>query len=318
MEIERTLTQWSIGGPRIRWSAIFAGWAVGLASQMVLTLLGLAVGAWTIDLGNAEPVGGVPIGTGLWTGMSMLIAAFVGGYVTARLSGSPIRTDGLYHGLVVWGVNWLVFTWLTTTAMATMLGGVFSVFGSTLHTLGQGATTVASAAVSKLSSQNFSISTDELRKQAESILQATAKKELQPGEIQKDTERVAGSVKSGQPPRQVADTALQELQEKLLALDREAAVNVMTAKMSMTEPQARQLVQSTIGLLAPLKDTAQQFKEQSIDVGNQSIHHMGTLAMWLCALALITLALSITGGMSGIRNQDAIQGRQYGEVQRAS
>lgn len=105
---------------------------------LVLTLLGLAIGAWSIDLQDAEPAGGVPIGTGIWTGISMLISAFIGGYITARMSGSPLRSDGLYHGVIVWGVNWLVFAWLTTTVMATLLGGVFSAFGATLNSLGQG------------------------------------------------------------------------------------------------------------------------------------------------------------------------------------
>lgn len=58
---------------------------------------------------------GIPLGTGIWTGISMLISAFVGGYVAARMAGAYNRVDGFYHGATVWGVNWLVFAWLTTT-----------------------------------------------------------------------------------------------------------------------------------------------------------------------------------------------------------
>lgn len=323
MEVERTIEQWSIGGVRVRWSAVMAGWAVGLATQLVLTLLGLGIGAWSIDLKDAEPVGGVPIGTGIWTGISMLISAFVGGYITARMSGSPLRSDGLYHGVIVWGVNWLVFAWLTTTAMATMFGGVFSAFGTTLQSLGRGATTVVSTAASQLSGGNFSISMEELRRQAESILAATGKKELQPGEIRKDAERATGASRGGQPPQELADSALQELQQKLLALDRDAAINVMTSKMGMTEPQARQLVQSTIGFIEPLKEKAQQVKEQSVETGNRALDHMGTIAMWLAALAIITLGLSIAGGMTGTpaTSQVEVRAEQYrdrADIRRAS
>ncbi len=140
---------------------------------------------------------------------------------------------------------------------------------------------------------------DELRRQTESILAATGKKELQPGEIRKDAERVAKSSQSGQPPQQTADSALQELQQKLMALDRDAAINVMTTKMGMTEPQAKQLVQSTIGFIEPLKDKAQQVKQQSVEAGNRSLDRMGTIAMWLAALGIVTLGLSIAGGMTG-------------------
>lgn len=321
MEVERTIEQWSIGGVRVRWSAVIAGWAVGLATQLVLTLLGLGIGAWSVDLKEAEPVGGVPMGTGIWTGLSMLIAAFVGGFFTARMSGSPLRSDGLYHGVIVWGVNWLVFAWLTTTAMATMLGGVFSAFGTTLQSLGRGATTVVSAAASQLSGGNISISMDELRRQAESILAATGKKDLQPGEIQKDAQRVADASKVGQPPQQITESALQELRQKLMALDRDAAINVMTTKMGMTEPQAKQLVQTTIGFIEPLKDKAQQVKEQSVEVGNRALDRMGTIAMWLAALAIITLGLSVAGGMTGTPEAPRLWAEQYhdrAEIRRAS
>lgn len=87
---------------------------------MVLMLLGLGFGAWAINLCESNPADGLPTGAAIWTGVSMLIAAFTGGYVTSRLSGTYRRSDGLYHGIVVWGVNWLVFAWLTTTAMAAM------------------------------------------------------------------------------------------------------------------------------------------------------------------------------------------------------
>lgn len=311
--------QWSIGGVRVRWSAVIAGWAVALATQLVLTLLGLAIGAWSIDLQDAEPAGGVPIGTGIWTGISMLISAFVGGYITARMSGSPLRSDGLYHGVIVWGVNWLVFAWLTTTVMATLLGGVFSAFGATLSSLGQGATTVVSAAASQLGDAKTPISLDELRRQAESILAATGKKELQPGEIRKDAERAADASRSGKPPRQLADSALQELQQKLMALDRVAAINIMTTKMDMTESQATQLVDSTIGLIEPLKDKAQevtqQVKQQSVETGNRALDRMGSIAMWLAVLAIITLGLSIAGGMTGTPESSSVEVRaeQYRE-----
>ncbi|MEP7153962.1 MAG: hypothetical protein ABI856_19840, partial [Nitrospira sp.] len=79
--------------------------------------------------------------------------AFTGGFVTSRLYGAPLRSDGMYHAAVVWGVTWVVFTWLTTTAMATMIGGLFSAFGSGLQTIGQAAGQGVSTAVSKVVDQ---------------------------------------------------------------------------------------------------------------------------------------------------------------------
>src|SRR6476469_9641683 len=104
MEVDRTFSQWSMGNPRIKWSAVFAGWAVGLALQTVLTLAGLGFGAWAIDPHDANPIEGIPAGAAVWTGLSMLLSAFIGDYLTARVSGSAQRGDGVYHGVVVWGV----------------------------------------------------------------------------------------------------------------------------------------------------------------------------------------------------------------------
>ncbi|HEX7633684.1 MAG TPA: hypothetical protein VF427_00210, partial [Noviherbaspirillum sp.] len=70
--------------PAIRWGAVIAGVAVGLSVQLVLTLLGIATGLSTVNLSQGETVGTGPL---LWAGFSMLVSAFVGGYVAARMSG---------------------------------------------------------------------------------------------------------------------------------------------------------------------------------------------------------------------------------------
>ena len=292
--------QESVSYARIRWNAVWAGLVVGMSSQLILTLLGLAIGAWSIDLKDAQPAGGIPLGAGLWTGLSLLLSAFIGGYVTARLSGDYVRSDGMYHGAVVWGVTWLVFAWLTTTAMSSLLGGVFSTLGSALQTIGQGATTAASAALNKVDSKStFNISPDALRQQIQSTLQSTGKRELQPGELNKSVDKVTAQAKEGQAPGQLTDSALEELQQKLTALDRDAAVSVLVKKVGMSEAQAQQVVQSTIGVVAPLKEKLQDVKAQSIDIGNATLNRVGAAAAWLFLLGVLSLAVSVVGGAIG-------------------
>ena len=300
--------EWSAHQLRIKWTAVWAGLVVGMSAQLVLTLLGLAIGAWSIDLKDAQPAGGVPLGAGLWTGLSLLLSAFIGGYVTARLSGNFVRSDGMYHGAVVWGVTWLVFAWLTTTAMSFMLGGVFSALGSALQTTGQGLTSAASAALTKLDPKStLSISSAALRQQIESTLQATGKRDLQPAEINKSADKVTNQAKEGQSLGHVTDSALAELQQKLTALDRDAAVNVLVQKAGMSEAQAQQVVQSTIGILAPLKDTLQDVKGQSIEIGNATLTRVGAAAGWLFLLGLLSFAVSVGGGAVGTLRDGATE-----------
>ena len=303
MELSRTVGAWSIGGSQIRWSAVFAGFVVGVAVQMVLTLLGIAIGAWSINLHDTQTAQGIPLGTGIWTGISMLMSAFIGGYVTSRLSGAPLRSDGLYHGAVVWGVTWLVFAWLTTTAMATMIGGLFSAFGSGLQTIGQAAGQSVSTAVSKVvdkTNVSATVSSEGLRKQIESVLQATQKPELQPGEMKKDASKITENAQSGQSLSQVTDAGLAELTEKLTALDRDAATNVLVNKFGMSKTQAQEVVQSSIGMVEPFKAKVQEVKEKSVDMANATMQNVASAALWMFVLAMLSLVASLGGGALGI------------------
>jgi hypothetical protein len=109
--------------PAIRWGAVLAGVAVGVSIQLALTLLGIATGLSTTDVSQGETVGMGPL---LWAGFSMLVAAFVGGYVAARMSGLKRKADGILHGAVSWAVTTIMFAALATSIGGTLLSGVFN------------------------------------------------------------------------------------------------------------------------------------------------------------------------------------------------
>lgn len=109
--------------PAIRWGAVLAGVAVGVSVQLLLTLLGIATGLSTAQVAEGESVGTGPL---IWAGVSMLIAAFVGGYVAARMSGLKRKADGVLHGAVSWAVTTILFATLATTVGGTLVGGVFN------------------------------------------------------------------------------------------------------------------------------------------------------------------------------------------------
>jgi hypothetical protein len=288
---------------------------------MVFTLLGLAIGAWSIDLRDVQPAEGIPLRTGIWTGISMLISAFIGGYVTSRLSGAYLRMDGLYHGAVVWGVTWLAFAWLATTALSFMVGGLFSAFGSGLQMLNQGVGSAVSAVAAKATEDgNLTKSTADLRKQIESALTATEKPQLQPAAITKDADTVTGQAKSGGSLEKVSDSVLGEIREKLAAMDREAAVNVMVNKLGLSEKQAQEVAQSTVGVIASIKETGKGAKERSMDIGNTAISRLGSAAWWLFLFAALSLGVSLVGGVLGITGEPLreVEGETHGsDVRRA-
>lgn len=131
--------------PAVRWGAILAGVAVGISMQLVLTLLGIATGLTTTDISAGESLGSGPL---IWAGLSMLIAAFIGGYVAARMSGLKRKVDGILHGAVSWAVTTLMFVVFATSAGGSLLSGVFNTMApaaaSRASTSGGGASAITS------------------------------------------------------------------------------------------------------------------------------------------------------------------------------
>jgi hypothetical protein len=92
--------------------------------MLLLTLAGVAVGISVVEPGADSPRS-ITIGAATWQTISMLVAALVGGYVAARLSGLRRSADGLLHGAVAWGATTVLYAALATTALGTLTAGMF-------------------------------------------------------------------------------------------------------------------------------------------------------------------------------------------------
>src|SRR5215218_5255047 len=108
----------------VSWPAIFASLAVGISVMLLLTLAGVAVGVSVVDTGTDSPRA-ITMGAAAWQTISMLIAAVVGGFVAARLSGLRRTGDGVLHGAVSWGATTVLYAALATTALGTLTAGMF-------------------------------------------------------------------------------------------------------------------------------------------------------------------------------------------------
>ena len=73
-------------------------------------MLGAGIGIATLDPGtNDNPAASTfSIAAGIWYMLSGVIAAFVGGYIAARLSGKTVATTGALHGLTTWALTTLL------------------------------------------------------------------------------------------------------------------------------------------------------------------------------------------------------------------
>ena len=64
---------------------------MALVTQLVLNMLGIGIGAATLDpaTGDNPSATSLSIGAGLWFTLSGILAALVGGYAAGRLAGQP-------------------------------------------------------------------------------------------------------------------------------------------------------------------------------------------------------------------------------------
>jgi hypothetical protein len=92
--------------------------------MLLLTLAGVAVGVSVVDTGTDSPRA-ITMGAAAWQTISMLVAAVVGGFVAARLSGLRRTGDGVLHGAVSWGATTVLYAALATTALGTLTAGMF-------------------------------------------------------------------------------------------------------------------------------------------------------------------------------------------------
>jgi hypothetical protein len=109
----------------IRWSAIFAGLAVGLASNMLLMMLGTAAGLAFFDIDGADGGMSVPLAASIWNTVSMVISAFIGGYVAARGSGLKRVSDGVLHAASAWGMTLLLAVFMASTVSGATFNAMF-------------------------------------------------------------------------------------------------------------------------------------------------------------------------------------------------
>ena len=106
---------------RVSWGSIFAGAVLALATQLVLTLLGMAIGLATLDPATGDSPSGASLGMGaaIWWSISSILSLFFGGYIAARLGGT---FNGWLHGLTTWGAVTMITIALLTTAAGRLIG----------------------------------------------------------------------------------------------------------------------------------------------------------------------------------------------------
>jgi len=108
---------------RVRWGPIVAGLVTTIATMIVLTLLGLAVGLSAFEPNDA---GASEVGTAaaIWGGVSALVAFFLGGWVAAKSAAVDGEASGSLNGFLVGAAALALIIWLIGIGLGNLFGAV--------------------------------------------------------------------------------------------------------------------------------------------------------------------------------------------------
>jgi hypothetical protein len=128
----------SLEGFRISWGGIWAGVLTVMGTLLFLTTLGIAIGITAVDPRNPD-AGALGTGAAIWTGLSLLIALFVGGMAATRLGMVFDKAAGAFEGALVWVLSFLVILWLASSGVRLVASGISGLFGGVTQTISSAA-----------------------------------------------------------------------------------------------------------------------------------------------------------------------------------
>jgi hypothetical protein len=130
--------------PRVRWGGVLSGFAVALGVLMLMGTLGLAIGVTALGdprAATGETAAGLGIGGGVWAGITLLVAMFLGGLVSTTVTNRLDRAGAVLHGALVWTLFSLFTVWMIASGVSLGLSGLFGAMSG----LARGATTAVAA-----------------------------------------------------------------------------------------------------------------------------------------------------------------------------
>jgi len=203
-----------VEGLKISWGGIWAGALTVLGVLLFFTTLGLAVGVTAVDPGDTDAQA---IGTGaaIWSGLTLLIALFVGGMAATRLGMVFDRATGAFEGALVWVLSFVAVLWLASSGVQLVGSGISRVFSGVTQTLGS-----AAGNLDELSAGDIDQILGRLDdpRTASTIARATGMSEQ---EVRTELADVAQRVEAARNNPQQAATEVREATSRMMARARE-------------------------------------------------------------------------------------------------
>jgi hypothetical protein len=292
---------------RVSWGAIFAGFFVTLVVQIMLTLLGAAIGIASLEPFR-EPHSGqkVAIASGIWLLVSGLISIWIGACVAGRLCGGPRRADGLIHGIVTWSVSTCATLALLATTVGAVIGGTAALLGGALE-LGNLTKNEATTAP--------------LQEQVKNLFPQNGSSSLPPtGRIEQGAQKPPGEPTAQQQSTKLSDlaqkdpqlsAALSEMQKKggssQATEEKDKVVNTLKSQYNTDEQQASAMIQQWEQESPQRGQQTEQKVEQAATAATRGL---ASGALWGFIALTLGLLFAAWGGWAGtasiLRNVEVV------------
>lgn len=116
---------------RVQWGPIVTGVLTAIVVFLLLTVLGIALGASVLDPANTA--GDIGTWAAVWGAITAIVAFLVGGWIAARAAVVEGPFAGLLNGLSVGIAGLLLIIWLTASGLGNLFGTIGTTVGSVLN-----------------------------------------------------------------------------------------------------------------------------------------------------------------------------------------
>ena len=261
------------GSSSLSWGGIIAGVFTAIAMQLLFNLLGIGIGASSIDVANGDQPGqGMAIGAVIWFVISWVLSLAMGAWAASQFSASGDRRAGALQGFLVWSVASIVLVYLLSTAAGKLIGGTASVIGRTASLVGSGAKSTIPG-VAGLVSRTTGITPSDISAQAGDLASDPKFQQL-----------VADAVQNG----------------SFSQTDRDALVNLMVQRGHMTSEQANQNLDKW---QQQIENGVRTAKATALKVEDKAASGVSTTGFGSFLSLLLGLAAAIAGGIFGTNSR---------------
>lgn len=310
---------------RISWGAILGGTVVGVATIIMLGLLGTAIGLWAVEPGGeTDTVGGMAAATGIYFAIVQLVALAVGGYVASRMSATYDRQNAFLHGVVVWAVSTVATVWLAASAAGSIVNASVSAVTGTASALASVASAVVPDELPDFSMpdiemedlpprirtalRNQGMTADNLKSEAQEAFRNVISQREQRNAQRIATDAAVDIIRNPGDATSAIESAIDRLVGEggvVSEEDRKQLLAEMRTRLGITEAEAEQMLEKWQNkaqqALADAQAALEEARREAVQALDNATDAVGTTAMWAFVALVLGLFAAGFGAKAGRR-----------------